>query len=195
MSFPSCASSEFNFRLGCWVITPRAGTPPIAILLYHLSPAGVGGRNLADKEQGFNETVCRVCFLSFVCCAVLPHRIGCGFVTACVCGYVRLPTPHTLTPSPWCTVERSCIGDPMQPGLRGLGAGPAQALTECGQQRLELLFDAVVRLHEDHATAWVATAQRRRHRRLQAGTGAPPRPFSGTQHTRQGLSFPGPEGS
>ena len=72
VSFPSCTSSEFNFGLGCWVITPRAGTPPIAILLYHLSPAGVGGINLADKEQGFNETVCRVCFLSFVCAQFYP---------------------------------------------------------------------------------------------------------------------------
>ena len=32
----------------------------------------------------------------------------------------------------------------MQPSLRGLGAGPAQALAEGGQQRLELLLDAVV---------------------------------------------------
>ena len=34
----------------------------------------------------------------------------------------------------------------MQPSLRGLGAGPAQALAEGWQQRLELLLDAVVRV-------------------------------------------------
>ena len=40
----------------------------------------------------------------------------------------------------------SCLSDPMHPSLRGLGAGPAQALAEGGQQRLELLLDAVVRV-------------------------------------------------
>ena len=67
MSFPSCTSSEFNFPL-------VVGLSPLApcsdsYSTVSLSPAGVGGRNLTDKEQGFNETVCRVCFffLRFVC--------------------------------------------------------------------------------------------------------------------------------
>ena len=58
----------------------------------------------------------------------------------------RVCSTHHFFQMEYWTSFPSCLNDPMQPSLRGLAAGPAQALAEGGQQRLELLLDAVVRV-------------------------------------------------